>query len=153
VTSTNGVATVTAGTGATTTFKLADLRSAFAALPPAYQANATWIMSPSAFLNAAGSLDTANAPALPSLHGPEPSLFGRPVLTSPELPAAAAGARSTVVGDFSVGYAVRRMSGLGLQRQDELHSDSGQAGFRVYSRVDGRVVVPDALRILVHSAT
>ena len=36
VNATNGVATVAAATGAATTFKLADFRAAFAALPPAY---------------------------------------------------------------------------------------------------------------------
>ena len=151
--STNGVATVAAATGSATTFKLADFRTAYAALPPAYAASATWIMSPSAFANAAGDVDTAGAPKIPSLHGTEPSLFGRPVLISPELPVAAASARSVVVGDIAAGYAVRRVRGLGVQRQSELHSDSGQVGLRIHERVDGRVVLPDALRILVHSAT
>ena len=52
------------------------------------------------------------------------------------------------MGDVAAGYAVRRVRGLGVQRQSELHSDSGQVGLRVYERVDGRVVLPDALRIL-----
>ena len=151
--STNGVATVTASTGSATTFTLADVRAVFAALPPAYAANASWIMSPSAFLNAAGAVDTAGAPRIPSLHGSAPALFGRPVYISPELPVAAANARSVVVGDIRAGYAVRRVSGLEIQRQSELHSDTGQIGYRLYERVDGRVVLPDALRILVHSAT
>ena len=110
-------------------------------------------MSPSAFANAAGDVDTAGAPKTPSLHGPEPSLSGRPVLISPELPVAAASARSVVVGDLRVGYAVRRVRGLGLQRQSELQSDSEQVGLRVYERVDGRVVLADALRVLTNSAT
>jgi HK97 family phage major capsid protein len=151
--STNGVPTVTAATGSATTFTLADFRTAFAALPAGYQANASWIMSTSAFLNAAASTDSAGAPRLPSLLGSEPALFGRPVYVSPELPAAAASARSVVVGDLSVGYAVRRVRGYGVQRQSEVHSDSGQVGYRIFERVDGRVVLADAMRVLVHSAT
>jgi HK97 family phage major capsid protein len=149
----NGVSTVTAAVGSTTTFTLADFRAAFAALPAAYTANASWIMSPSAFLNAAGAVDTAGAPRLPSLHGDAPALFGRPVYVSPELPAAGASARSVVVGDFQAGYAVRRMRGVGVQRQDEMHSDVGQVGYRIFERVDARVVIADALRILTNSAT
>ena len=58
-----------------------------------------------------------------------------------------------MVGDFQAGCAVRRVRGLGIQRQSELHSDSGQIGLRIYERVDGRVVLSDALRILTNSAT
>ena len=151
--STNGVATVVASAGSTTTFTLADFRAAFAALPDAYKPNASWIMSASAFLNAASRLDTAGAPAIPSLHAATPTLFSRPVYISSELPAAAANARSVVVGDIAAGYTVRRVRGLGLHRQQEIHSDQGQLGLRLYERVDGRVTLPDALRILSHSAT
>jgi HK97 family phage major capsid protein len=56
--------------------------------------------------------NTAGALVLPALHNENPTLYSRPVLVSPELPAAAANARSVVVGDFSVGYAVRRVRGL-----------------------------------------
>ena len=40
-----------------------------------------------------------------------------------------------------------------MQRQNELHSDNGQVGFRGFDRVDGRVVLADAMRVLQHSAT
>ena len=151
--STNGVATVAAATGSATGFKLADVRAVWAALPPAYEPNATWIMSPSAFASLANLTDTADGLVLPSVHNENPTLYSRPVLVSPELPAAAANARSVVVGDFQAGYAVRRVRGLGVHRQTELHSDSGQVGYRLFARVDGRVVLPDALRILTNSAT
>ncbi len=144
---------MTAATGSATGFKLADVRSVWAALPEAYKLNASWIMSPSAFASLANLTDSAGALVLPSLHNENPTLYSRPVLQSPELPAAAANARSVVVGDFQAGYAVRRVRGLGVQRQSELHSDSGQIGYRLFSRVDGRVVLADALRILVNSAT
>jgi HK97 family phage major capsid protein len=152
-TSTNGVATVTAATGSASGFKLADVRSAWAALPDAYKPNASWIMSPSALASLANLTDTAGALVLPSLHAAEPTLYSRPVYSSPELPGAGANARSVVVGDFSLGYAVRRVRGLGIKRQDEMHSDNGQVGYVLSERVDGRVVLADALRILVNSAS
>jgi HK97 family phage major capsid protein len=110
-------------------------------------------MSPSAAASLANLTDTAGGLVLPSLHASEPTLHSRPVYLSPELPAAAANAKSVVVGDFSLGYAVRRVRGYGMQRQDELHSDNGQVGFRLFERVDGRVILADALRILANSAT
>jgi hypothetical protein len=55
--------------------------------------------------------------------------------------------RSTPAASDHVAYA------LGVSRQDELHSDSGQIGFRGWARVDGRVLIADAARILAHSAT
>ncbi|MBA2359825.1 MAG: phage major capsid protein [Actinobacteria bacterium] len=149
----NGVATVTAATGSATGFKLADVRSVWAALPDSYKPDASWLMSPSALASLANLTDTAGALVLPSLHAGTPTLYGAPVYSAPELPAAAANARSVVVGDVSLGYAVRRVKGLGIKRQEELHSDNDQVGYLLFSRVDGRVVLADALRILVHSAT
>jgi HK97 family phage major capsid protein len=149
----SGITVVTAATGSATAFKLADVRSAWASLPDAYKPSASWIMSPTALASLATLTDTAGALVLPSLHNTQPSLYGAPVYSSPELPAAAANAKSVVVGDFSLGYAVRRVRGLGVQRQVEIHSDSGQIGYRLYSRCDGRVVLADALRVLAHSAT
>ena len=83
-----------------------------------------------------------------------PSLScGRPVHISGYLPAPAANAKSLVFADFKIAYGIRRVNDVSMQRQDELHSDVGQIGFRGWSRVDGRVLIADAARILAHSAT
>jgi len=153
VTSTNGVSTVTAATGSSTGFKLADVNAVWAALPDGYKPNASWVMSPSAFRSLATLVDTAGGLVLPTLHTAEPTLFSRPVYQSADLPTAAAHARSVVVGDFSLGYLVRRVRGVAVQRQEEIFSNTGQLGFRAFERLDGRVILADALRILVNSAT
>jgi HK97 family phage major capsid protein len=110
-------------------------------------------MSPSAAASLANLTDSAGGLVLPSLHAAEPSLYGARVYVSPELPAAAANARSIVVGDLETAYSVRRVRGIGVKRQQELHSDSDQIGYLAFERVDGRIVLPDALRILTNSAT
>lgn len=69
------------------------------------------------------------------------------------LPTPAASSKSLVFADFMTAYGIRRVNDISIQRQDELHSDSGQIGFRGWSRVDGRVLIADAARILAHSAT
>jgi hypothetical protein len=37
-----------------------------------------------------------------------------------------------------------------MQRQNELHSDNGQIGFRAYERVDGKVTLAAAIIALKH---
>lgn len=149
----SGIGTVTAATGSSTTFTLADFRAAFAALPAGYQVNASWLMSPSPFLNK-GRRDRQRGRAEdsePPFRRAEPLLAAR--LHLGRTSGGAANARSVVVGDFQAGYAVRRVRGLSVKRQLELCSNTGQIGMVLFTRVDGRVVLPDALRILVHSAT
>jgi HK97 family phage major capsid protein len=144
---------VTAATGSASAFKLADLKAVYKALPLAYRRNAAWLMNGDDFAELASLTDTAGALVLPSLQFDPPSLFGRPVLLSGDLPAPGANAKSIVLADFRRAYGIRRVNGIELQRQDELHSDSGQVGFRCRARVDGRPLLADAARILAHSAT
>ena len=58
-----------------------------------------------------------------------------------------------IIGDFNRGYWIRQVNGVFMQRQNELHSDNGQVGFRCYLRLDGKVVLADALRIIAYAAT
>jgi HK97 family phage major capsid protein len=105
------------------------------------------------FASLAAVTDSSGGLVFPSLQAAQPSLLGRPVEVDAYLPSPAANAKSLVFADFRVAYTIRRVSGFSLQRQDELHADSGQLAFRGRERVDGRVLVPDAARILAHSAT
>jgi HK97 family phage major capsid protein len=149
----NGVAAVTAATGSAAAFRLADLTSVYRALPPQYRGRASWLIAPDDYAALGSLVDTAGGLVLPALQGPSPSLFGRPVEIEPYLPAPAAGAKSIVFGDVRQAYAIRRVSGISVQRLEELHSDNGQLGFRGRERVDGRVTLGDACRALAHSAT
>jgi HK97 family phage major capsid protein len=76
-----------------------------------------------------------------------------PIYAHPNLAAVGASAKSAIVGDFSRGYLIRQVDGVFMQRQNELHSDSGQVGFRAYLRLDGKVVLADALRVIAFAAT
>lgn len=149
----SAVGVTTAATGSTTNFTPADLASAFKALGAGYRSNASWVMNPDLFANLATRTDSQGALVFPSLGFDPPSVLGRRVYLSPDLPSPAASAKSVIVGDFSVGYAIRRVTSMGMQRQLETHSDSGQMGLRAFSRVDGKVAIASALRILQNSAT
>jgi len=147
------VTAVTAATGSATAFKLADLVTIFKALPSQYRPRASWIINPDDFGSLASLVDTAGALVLPSLQGDPPSLFGRPVEVDANLAAPAANAKSLIFGDIATAYTIRRVAGVSVQRLEELHSDSGQLGYRARERVDGRVVLAEAARVLSHSAT
>jgi HK97 family phage major capsid protein len=87
------------------------------------------------------------------VEGNPPTMFGRPVYNSPDLPTAAANNISVLFGDFQRAYTVRRVQGFGVQRLNELYSANGQIGFRGFERVDGRVVLASVAIGLKHSAT
>jgi len=148
-----GVTAVTAATGSATAFKLADLTSIYRALPAPYRAKATWLVHPDDFAGLASLVDSSGGLVLPALQSAAPSLFARPVLLEPFLPAPAAGSRSILFGDVRLSYTIRRVAGISVQRLEELHSDNGQLGYRGRERVDGRVTLGDACRALAHSAT
>jgi HK97 family phage major capsid protein len=147
------VTAVGAATGSAVSYKLADLTAAYKALPPQYRARASWLVNPDDYGSLASLTDSSGGLVLPSLQGPSPSLFARPVELEPYLPAPAAGARSIIFGDIRMAYSIRRVAGISVQRLEELHSDNGQLAYRGRERVDGRVALADAARVLAHSAT
>jgi hypothetical protein len=88
------------------------------------------------------------------------SFIGEPVLFPPGAAKTftpAASAKSLLFGNIRLGYAVRRVragpSGINLARLEELHSDSGQVGYRLAARVDGKPTLGAAVIIGAHSAT
>ncbi len=144
---------IVAPTGNTAAFNLAAIKAVYMALPAAYRPRASWVFHPDDFGSLAALTDSAGGLVLPGLQQDPPVLFGRPVFVSVDMPAPAASAKSGAFGDFRSGYAIRRVRGVGITRLVELHSDNGQLAYRAVERVDGRVVIPDAIRTLQHSAT
>ena len=62
----SGYTTVTAATGSSTLFKIADAVTALKALPAAYRTTASWIFHPDDFASLAGTTDSAGALAVQS---------------------------------------------------------------------------------------
>jgi HK97 family phage major capsid protein len=147
----SGYTTVTAATGSSTLFKIADVVAAYKALPAAYRATASWIFHPDDFASLAGTTDTAGALAVQSLSFSPPSLLGLPVFLHANMPSPAANAKSAAIGDCPR----TRSDAVGptVDRLVELHSDSGQVGYRVFGQVDGRPTLTDTARILAYSAS
>lgn len=84
----------------------------------------------------------------PSTKDGEPdSILGRPIKTSIHVPTIAASAKVIAFGDFSY-YWVADRQGRTFQRLNELYAANGQVGFRATQRVDGKMVLAEAIQVL-----
>ena len=72
--------------------------------------------------------------------GDVPTILGRPYLTS-------AGAKSVIFGDLNY-YWIGDRQGITFKRLNELYAGNGQVGFLAYKRLDGKTVLPEAIKVL-----
>ena len=141
--------------GYVTTLAWAGLATAIFSVPAQYRSNMSILAADSLWVKLVATPDSTGAPLWnPSVAAGAPDTFaGIPIYTHPNLAAVGANAKSAIVGDFNRAYWIRQVNGIYMQRQNELHSDNGQVGFRCYTRLDGKVVLADALRIVAFAAT
>lgn len=140
------VGVTAAATTAITADELIDL---FHSLRPPYRARANWLIHDSTAA-AIRKLKDNDGQYIwqPGLQAGVPDmLLGRPVRYSPFMPVLAAGAKPIAFGDFSYYWIADRQS-IGIQRLVELYAAQGQVGFRMFERVDGRLVLPEAVKVL-----
>lgn len=84
----------------------------------------------------------------PSLQAGEPDrLFGYEVYTSPYVPTIAAGKPVIAFGDFSY-YNIGDRGTRSFAELKELFAGNGMVGFVAKERVDGKLVLPEAVQIL-----
>lgn len=74
-------------------------------------------------------------------------ILGRPVNTSAFMPALAADAKAVAFGDCSY-YWIADRQGRSFKRLGELYAPNGQVGFLGTQRVDGRLILPEAIKVL-----
>jgi HK97 family phage major capsid protein len=88
----------------------------------------------------------------PSLTAGTPdTLLNRPVYTSAYAPTIAAGARTIAFGDFKY-YWIADRQGRSFKRLNELYATTGQVGFLGSQRVDGKLILPEAIKVLQQKA-
>jgi len=75
------------------------------------------------------------------------TILGRPVKTSSFMPALAAGSKAIAFGDFSY-YWIADRQGRAFKRLNELYAANGQVGFLGSQRVDGKLILPEAVKVL-----
>lgn len=126
----------------------------FYSLKAPYRKNAVWILN-DATIKAIRKLKDNNGNYLwqPSLTvGTPDTILGRPVYTSSYVPTIAAGAKTIAFGDFSY-YWIADRAGRNFKKLTELYAANDQTGFVATQRVDGKLILPEAIKVLKMKAT
>ena len=140
------VGVTTASTSAITADEVIDL---FYSLGAPYRKNAVWVVN-DATVKAIRKLKDGNGnylwqPALTS--GTPDTLLGRPVKTSAYVPTIASGAKVIAFGDFGY-YWIADRQGRVFKKLSELYAATDQTGFVATQRVDGKLILPEAIKVL-----
>ena len=79
------------------------------------------------------------------------TLMGKKIVTSVYAPEIEAGAKTVMFGDFSY-YWIGDRQGVTFKRLNERYADFGQVGFLASKRVDGKLILPEAIKVLQQKA-
>lgn len=140
----------TASASAITIDEVLDL---FYSLKAPYRNKAVFIMN-DATVKAIRKLKDGQGQYLwqPSLQAGTPdTILNRPLYTSAYVPAIASAAKTIAFGDFSY-YWVADRQGRMFKRLNELFAVTGQVGFVATQRVDGKLILPEAIKVLQQKA-
>ena len=144
------VGVTAASATAITADELIDL---YYSLKTPYRKNAVWILN-DATVKAVRKLKDSTGQYLwqPSLtEGTPDKLLGNPVYTSAYMPTMAAGAKTIAFGDFKY-YWIADRQGRSFRRLNELYATTGQVGFLGSQRVDGKLILSEAVKVLAQKA-
>ena len=114
-----------------------------------YRARAVWLMN-DATVKTVRKLKDGNGQYLwqPAITAGTPDMIlGRPVYTSVFAPELKAGARTVAFGDLGF-YWIADRQGRSFKRLNELFATTGQIGFLASQRLDGKLVLPEAIKVL-----
>jgi HK97 family phage major capsid protein len=141
------------GTGATAAAVAAitadELLDLLYAVNQKYRARGSWLMADSTILKLR-KLKGNDGQYLwqPGLVAGQPDiLLSHPLYTSDTMPAAEAGKKAVLFGDFKR-YRILDRKGLYFQRLNEIAALNGQVGFLAYRRYDGALLNTDAIKTL-----
>lgn len=134
-------------TGAAITFD--DVIELFYSLKSPYRKKAVWVLNEQTVKALRKIKDnTGNFIWQPSFSAGLPdTILNRPYVTSVYAPTIAAGAKAIAFGDYSY-YWVADRQGRSLKRLNELFAMNGQVGFLASQRVDGKLILPEAVKTL-----
>ena len=126
-----------------------DMIELFYSLKSPYRKKAVWILNEQTVKALRKIKDnTGNYIWQPSVsQGIPDTILNRPYITSVYAPAATAGAKAIAFGDLSY-YWIADRQGRSLKRLNELFAMNGQVGFLASQRVDGKLILPEAVKTL-----
>jgi len=132
-----------------TAITMDEVMDLFYSLRAPYRRHAVFMMN-DATVKALRKLKNGNGDYLwqPSVTAGTPdTLLNRPVYTSAYMPTIAASAKTIVFGDLSF-YWVADRAGRSFKRLNELYAPTGQVGFLSSERVDGKLILPEAVKVM-----
>jgi HK97 family phage major capsid protein len=143
-------------TSASPVISYADLVGLYGSLDNGYISNANFVMSSTTRATLMGIISTTGQPILQAdVNGvPFNSLFGRSIVIAEQLPQAAAGNSPIFFGDLKNSYILRRVTGFGVKRLNELGALQDETYFVLFARAGGYNLTPGTypLRSLVMHA-
>lgn len=145
-------ATGGAETGVTannTSITFDDVMDLYYSLRAPYRNKAVWLLNDST-VKAIRKLKDGNGNYIwqPSVREGEPDrILNRPYRTSIYVPELAAGSRVMAFGDYSY-YWIADRQGRSFKRLNELYATTGQVGFLASERVDGKLILSEAVKTL-----
>lgn len=140
------VGVTTASATAITADELLDMQHS---LKSGYRRKAVWIMN-DATISAIRKLKDGQGQYIwqPGIkEGAPDMLFNQRVLMSNYMPLIATGNKVILYGDFSY-YWLAEREGRTLERLNELYVVTDQVGFKMTERLDGRLILPEAVKCL-----
>ena len=114
-----------------------------------YRKNAVWVMNDST-ISVIRKLKDGEGRYIwqPGITAGAPdTIHGRPVYTTTAMPEAEAGNKAIAFGDFGF-YWIADRQGRSFKRLNELFATTGQVGFLASQRVDGKLILPEAIKVL-----
>lgn len=136
-----------------TAITLDEMLDLFYSLKSPYRNKAVFVMN-DATVKAIRKLKDGQGQYLwqPSIQAGTPdTILNRPLHTSAYVPAIEAAAKTVVFGDFGY-YWVADRQGRVFKRLNELYAVTGQVGFVATQRVDGKLILPEAIKVLQQKA-
>jgi HK97 family phage major capsid protein len=140
-------------TASATAITIDEILDLFYSLKSPYRKRATFVVN-DATVKAIRKLKDGNGNYIwqPSITAGTPdNILNRPVVTSAYVPTIEAGAKTIAFGDFGY-YWVADRQGRAFKRLNELYATTGQVGFMATQRVDGKLILPEAIKVLKQKA-
>lgn len=135
-----------------TAFTADEIIDLWGSLDEDYAADATWKMNRNTLVKLM-KLKDSNGDYLVNkgLNGAPSTLLARPIVLNKNMPDIAANATPISFGDMSY-YFIKDRKSMSMKRMDELYATTGHVGFRIDKRVDGKLVLPEAVKVLKMAA-
>jgi HK97 family phage major capsid protein len=148
-----GTATTTGVTGTAANYvpTTNELVGLYYSVGERYRGNGSWVMSSNTAKTLANLVDTTGRSLLlPNLSGDAVgTIMGRPVYTSPNVPAAGSAVASIAFGDFSRFIAVRYAGGMRIDLSRDFRFSQDLTSYRASMRFDSKILDASAVKKFV----